>query len=154
MSDWLQFEFWTELAKAEPSLSHLDDVGREISESIQSAESAYVSALKIAPDSLVMLQKYSRFLLEVTLTLTCAHCPCPFPRVLVPAAARVNAASFRVCASQVANNRMRAMQVATQAMSIEESMARAETATAVFALDAIVRTVARSHTLAPSTSPS
>jgi flagellar biosynthesis protein FliP len=76
MSDWLQFEFWTELAKAEPSLSHLDDVGREISESIQSAESAFVSALKIAPDSLVMLQKYSRFLLEVTLARRALNVMC------------------------------------------------------------------------------
>lgn len=62
----LQTEFWKELASPQPSLSRLDDLGREYDEASRTAENAYKMMLQLNPQAVSIMRKYAQFLIEVS----------------------------------------------------------------------------------------
>ena len=60
-----QMEFWRELTSTAPSLSMLDAVGTDYERSVESAEHAFLTVLKLEPNSVAAMRGYAQFLIEV-----------------------------------------------------------------------------------------
>ena len=60
-----QAELWTELAHSKPSLSKLDAIGSVIEEAMTTAEDSFTHMLRLNPNSVMTLRRYSVFLSEV-----------------------------------------------------------------------------------------
>jgi hypothetical protein len=60
-----QMEFWHELTSTSPSLSFLDAVGTEYEHSVEGAERAFLTVLKLEPSSVPAMRGYAQFLIEV-----------------------------------------------------------------------------------------
>ena len=60
-----QMEFWHELTSTSPSLSFLDAVGTEYEQSVEGAEHAFLTVLKLEPSSVPAMRGYAQFLIEV-----------------------------------------------------------------------------------------
>jgi hypothetical protein len=62
-----QAEFWAELALKSPSLARLDSIGQSIARAMNGAEESFKRLLRLNPNSVPVMRRYSQFLAEVQL---------------------------------------------------------------------------------------
>jgi GTP1/Obg family GTP-binding protein len=59
-------DFWTELARKEPTFNKLHDLGQSVHRLIADADKCYMSLLELNPSSVVIMREYANFLTKVT----------------------------------------------------------------------------------------
>ena len=68
-----QAEFWAELSLKSPSLARLDAIGLSIEKAMSGAEEGFKRLLRLNPNSVPVMRRYSQFLAEVRV-LSCCQC--------------------------------------------------------------------------------
>lgn len=95
-----QAEFWAELALKSPSLARLDSIGLSIARAMNGAEESFKRLLRLNPNSVPVMRRFSQFLAEVRTYFT-GHLYEGSARVVVRHSSQSGSAYYYRCTTAI-----------------------------------------------------